>query len=355
MRKKILYLISDRQFGGGSRHLYDLIENLSHAWFEPILISRSSPILEKLKDKIKTYSVEMKNRLDFNSIKEIRKIIIKEKPDLVHLHSTRAGILGALAAKNLKIPIVYTEHLFTHDYIPHNKLIHTYQIITFRYLSKYITKVIVVSQAVKKYLIDKNIFPSERIEVIYHGVGAVQPITNHQSPITKIGSIGALNSLKGYKYLTEAVQNIDGIKLEIVGSGDELAKLQKLDVNKKTKFINYSDNIYKIMSKWDIYVQSSLSESFGLALAEAMAIGLPVIATKVGGMPEIVENGVNGLLVDKKNSQQLSETIKKLINNNELRKKMSENNIKKIKEGFSLDKMVKETERLYDKLITSDK
>lgn len=354
MKLKILYIISDRQFGGGSRHLYDLISNLNEERFEPVLVSRPSPILEKLKDKIKTYSVEMKNRLDFKAIKKIKEIIILEKPDLVHLHSTRAGILGIMAAKHFSIPIIYTEHLFTEDYIPHSASIHFLQKIAFKYLLQRVDKIIAVSQSVKKYFLNERI-PQGKIVVIYHGTAENKNVRAINKKVKIVGTVG----IKDYQTLISAIKYLNkkypDIRLEIAGAGwggSEAKNLKLNNTNSSVKFLGAleSEELKKKMAEWDIYVHSSLFESFGLAIVEAMAMGLPIVATNVGGIPELVEDGVNGFLVDKKNSHELSKAIIKLIENVDLRKKMSENNIKKIKEQFSLDKMIKETEKLYEQI-----
>jgi glycosyltransferase involved in cell wall biosynthesis len=348
MKNKVLYIISDHAFGGGSRHVFDLINGLDSK-FTPILISIPSPILDRLKNKIVTYPVEMKSRLDFKAIKKIREIIKLEKPAIVHLHSTRAGILGTMAAKNLGIPIIYTEHLFTNGYIPHNKLVHFYQIMAFKHLAKYITRVIAVSEAVKQYFINKKIFNENKIEVIYHGIGKKSKVESRKSNKITVGSIGTLTKIKGFEYLINAVQNIDNVKLEIAGVGSELERLKKLDINNKTKFLGYINNPQNITNQWDIYIQSSLSESFGLALAEAMAQGLPVIACKTGGMVELV--GKAGILVPPKNTKALTDAIIKLVNDPKLRQILGEEARTRIIEKFSLDIMIKKTEKLYEKIV----
>lgn len=368
---KVLYIISDSSFGGASRHLFDLLTNLDKKKIQPILLSRPSPILARLKNKLKTYAVEMKSRLDLGAIKNIKKIIGQEKPDLIHLHSTRAGILGALAAKNLGIPIIYTEHLFTHEYQPHNRLIHYWQLQTFRLLAPKIDKVIAVSRAVKKYLSEKKIFPAEKIEVIHHGsginlklktpptlkkvgvptaiVGEISKPQHETGRLITIGSIGTLTKIKGYKYLVRSVQDIDNVKVEIIGKGPDLERLQQLDINKKVKFWGEQEDIDTIIARWKIYIQPSLAESFGLALAEAMAAGLPVIASNVGGVPELVSRA--GILIKPMDSKSLASAIIKLVNNTGLRRKLGKMAKDRIKRYFSADKMVNKIEGLYAKIL----
>lgn len=349
MKNKVLYIISDRNFGGGSRHLYDLISNLDKNLYEPILISIPSPILDRLTGKIKTYGVEMKSRFDLKAIKNIQKIIALEKPAIIHLHSTRAGILGTMAAKKFKKPVVYTEHLYTQEYKPINKIIHVFQILAYKKLSKYITDVIAVSEASKKYLTGAHIFPSNKIEVIYHGINQI-PNTKYQiSEEVTIGSVGTLTEIKGYEYLIEAIQDIKNVKLEIMGTGPDLEKLKKLDKNNRVKFLGFKNNPHEFMKNWSIYVQPSIAEAFGLALAEAMSAGLPVIASSVGGIPELVSH--TGLLVPAKDTKALTNAIIKLVDNPKLREELGKYAHIRIKEKFSTENMVKKTEKLYEKIL----
>lgn len=357
MKHKVLYIISDANFGGGSRHLCDLINNLDNKKFETILITKPSPIMTELKNKIKIYEVEMKNRIDQKSVQNIKDILKKEKPNLIHLHSTRAGILGTIAAKKTNTPVIYTEHLFTKDYIPYNKFVHLGQIYTYKFIQKDINKVIAVSESVKEYLINRKIFSSEKIEVIYHGISLPKKI-NAKKKNNKIiiGTIGTLTTLKGQQYLLKAVKiALDkgcDIKLEIIGSGPEQAKLEqlsaKLGMQKNIKFLGFIKDIKKRIANWDIYVQSSLSESFGLATLEAMANGLPIIATNVGATEEVV--GKNGILVKPADEKSLTSAIIKLTKNKKLLENYSQKSYLQAQK-FSLRKMISQTEKLYSNLL----
>lgn len=361
--KKILYIINDKNFGGGSQHVLDLAGNINRKKFTPIIISTNNDIIKRLKQKTKNYIVKMKSGFDNNAKDKIRKIIIKEKANIIHLHSTRAGILVTLVAKDLEIPIIYTEHLYTKEYQPKNKLIYWLQLKTFKNISPNITKVIAVSNAVKDCLIEKKVFPKDKIEVIYNGVAVnIQPTThNLQQNKIIIGSVGALELIKGYKYLLEAIGIIkeenreayNKIQVEIIGEGSKKEKLknlaQKLKVEDKIRFLGKKENIQELMQNWDLYIQSSLSESFGLALAKAMSMGIPCIATNVGGMAEVM-NSDCGIFVPAKNSEKLSEAIIKLIIDKSLSLRLGKNAHKRITNKFSLEKMIKKTEELYEKI-----
>lgn len=357
---KILYIISDKNFGGGSRHVFDLITNLDKKKFKPVLVTIPSKIEILLKNKCTVYEVDMKSRLDLQAVSKIKEIILKEKPEIIHLHSTRAGILGTLAARNIGIPIIYTEHLFTKDYLPHNKIIHALQMQVLKRLSKNIAKVIAVSQSVKDYLAQNKIFQDNKIEVIYNGIqlsNKPYAISHKQKKEIIIGSIGTLTELKGYKYLIEALKIAcpeygrgENWKLEIIGSGEDEQKLKSLtkkyNLENSIIFTSFTSDIENKIAKWDIYIQPSLSESFGLAIAQAMDLGIPVIASRTGGIPELVDNN-SGILVTPKNPEALSSAIIKLAQDEKLRNKMGLSARERIKKYFSLEIMINKTEKLY--------
>ncbi|MCL5795576.1 MAG: glycosyltransferase family 4 protein [Patescibacteria group bacterium] len=359
--KKILYCISDNQFGGGSYHVLKLLENIDRKRFTPILVSKNSDIASRLSKKTKCYILPLKNRVDSASINKLREIITKEKPDLIHLHSTRAGILGTMAAKDFQIPIVYTEHLFTASYVPKNKIIYWMQKTAFKKISSHINCVIAVSGSVKEYLLKENIFPNKKVVVIYNGVEIPKiPKRKNHNQIT-VGSIGSLSVIKGYNYLIEALGLIKKaypkiyhkLKIKLIGRGEEKANViqlaKTLGVIDKINIIDYQGNIDEELFALDIYAQPSLSESFGLAVAEAMAHKLPVIVSKVGGLTEIVDDKT-GIMIEPKNQKQIAHAIIKLAGNNQLSEKLATNARQKIIKYFSLTKMIRETEKIYAEL-----
>jgi len=358
MKYKVLFLICDKQFGGGSRHLFDLISSLDKKKFEPVLICDNPKLSDKLSGSIRTYNINAKNILDNNAIAKIEEILKEENPAIMHLHSTKGMILGIKANKKLSIPVIYTEHLFAKNYLPKNRLIHYLQLITLKKISNKVDKIIAVSNAVKNYLVDKNVFPSDKIEVIHNGILIPQKTNNVKDENEiKIGSIGTLNKLKGFEYLISAMKFIkNDIKLEIVGDGPEKNDLinltKKLNLFKRISFIYKTENINKLLSSWQIYCQPSLSETFGLALTEAMANRLAVVASDVGGIPEIIgESGKYGILVNVKKPEEIAESINRLLNNPELRIKMGLKASKRIQNNFSLNLMINRTEKLYEKII----
>jgi glycosyltransferase involved in cell wall biosynthesis len=167
---------------------------------------------------------------------------------------------------------------------------------------------------------------------------------------------GALHPIKGLTYLIEAMTIIGdkNKQLILVGDGEERDQLEdlvkKLKLEKYVTFIGKVpyDEVFKYMVASDIFVLSSLSEGLPNVIIEAMASGLPIVATRVGGLPDIIKDGENGFLVDPKNPDQIAEKIKLFLEDDKLREKISKNNKKKVKE-YSWESVIERLEKIYFK------
>jgi glycosyltransferase involved in cell wall biosynthesis len=171
-------------------------------------------------------------------------------------------------------------------------------------------------------------------------------------------SVAALHERKGLKYLiegfTKVLEHNPKSKLIIVGEGPERKKLEKLikslNLDNDVLLIGEQKNIAKILKSSDLFVLPSIKEAFGLVLVEAMAVGLPVIGTNTGGIPEIIENNKCGRIVEPENSNELAKTIIELMDNAPIRQKLAyvgHHHVKK----FDVTEMVKKTEEIYDAII----
>jgi glycosyltransferase involved in cell wall biosynthesis len=170
-----------------------------------------------------------------------------------------------------------------------------------------------------------------------------------------VGIIARLSDVKGHLYLIRAMQKVIKIfpntKLLIVGQGKMYAQLIKetyaLNIKDKVVFISQADNINEMLSAMDVFVMPSLQEGLGLALMEAMAQGLPVVGSAVGGIKTLIQDKVNGLLVSPANVEELAQAILKLLPDSQQRVVLGANARKFIMENFSKIKMVDKTEKFY--------
>lgn len=359
---KVLEIIGDATLAGAPRHLLALLENFDYKKMALFVICPPGPLageIRNFRQMIDLEIVPMRSKLDFSAIGEIRKNIKHIKPDVIHIHGTRAGSLGRLAAIGLKIPVIYTEHLWTKNYRLTSRLAHQWQLTGLWFLDMFTNLNIAVSQAVKDFMVESQISRPAKIKVIYNGIESPRKKAKlfSKSFIT-LGTVGTLNFQKGIQYLIQAMpqilQEYPKTKLLVVGEGvykDRLKNLaQKMKLTKSIIFTGFIKDIEDEMRHFDIYVQPSLSESFGLAIVQAMSLGLPVVATNSGGIPEVVTTGKSGILVEAGNPKALAQAVLELIRNQSQAKKMGKLAAEEAKIKFNLKEMVKVTEEVYEKV-----
>lgn len=373
MDKKInlFYVIADSSLTGAPRHLLALIDRLDKKDFTISVILPPGPLADELATrKVSIFLVPMKSRSDIAAMSGIRKLLIKYDPDILHLQGQRAGLLGRWAARKLPIKIVYTEHTRTPQFRLANPALDWAHIRAMQMLDKMTHINIAVSQAVADFLTTVKITTPQKIRVIYNGIdpeperhidkSILDIITNYglKKQDMIIGTIGSLNIQKDTATLIKAMSRINHkmslAKLVIVGSGPLKYKLQrltqKLGLANNVIFTGSVKNIAGLLQLFTIFALPSRSEAFGISILEAMKAGVPIVATRVGGIPEIITANQNGMLVEAGDPKALASAIMKLINDKKLQRKFikaGEDTIKK----FSISKMVQATTKIYQDLI----
>jgi len=335
--KKILFIITKSVWGGAQKYVFDMATSLPKDQFEPIvagggkgimaekIISAGLPYLE-----IKSFQRDISFWKEIVSFFEILKILFKTKPDIVHVSSSKAGgmagmaILTYLAVKPPRggLTAVFTVHGWA--FLESRP---KWQIFLIKLASKitclFYDKIICVSRNDYNEAIKNKIAPAQKLTFIHNGINPAD--YNFQERMEKeftVGAIGEATKNKGHKYLIEASKNFPDIKLNIISN---------------------IPNASKYLKNFDIFVLPSLKEGLPYVILEAGLAGLPVIASNVGGIPEIIENGKEGLLVPPANPEELAVAIKKLIEDKTLRENLAKNLHEKIQREFSLEKMLKET------------
>lgn len=289
------------------------------------------------------------------SIFKIFTIIRTNKFDVINTYLTKSSLLISFINLFTKKTIYCT----LLNAIIHEKLNCFQKIIypkMYFFLSKICSGFIVNSEQNKNHFLNTINIKSNFIKVIYSGID-VNEFKNYNKIIYKkenvhkivIGYIGRLSIEKGAFYLLESLTQLHDIDYEclIIGDGPTRTKLETYARNRnlvgKVTFLGYQQNVVKFLHLMDIVVVPSLNETFGLSIVEAFALKKAVIATDVGGIPEIIENGVTGILIPSKNSTILSEKIRYLSNNNELINYMGTNAYKYYINNFTSKIMAKNT------------
>jgi len=374
---KILYIITKSNWGGAQRNVFDLAEAMKNKGHTVIVALGGEGILrKKLEDiGVKTYSIAGLNRdisinKDAGSFKEIYGVIKREKPDILHLHSPKASGLGALAGRLLRIPlIVSTVHGWTFN---ENRSIGQKIVIGFfSWLTVILThKTIVLSQ--KEY--NQGIrfpFVKDRLSIIPLGIKAptFMSIDGAKQTIGKqigidlgelnkkvvVGTIAELHPNKGLNYLIDSMEQVVREHPEciciIIGDGEEASALHLQIKEKKLEnnvfLTGYIENAPEYLKALNIFVLPSLKEGFPYVILESAYASMPVIATTVGGVPEMVEDMKSGVLVQPKNSRELSHALSYMIEHPVMRKQYGSALREATIQNFPIEKMIGSLERVY--------
>lgn len=308
---------------------------------------------------------------DIKAFLKIYVFLRKEGFAIVHTHSSKAGFIGRLAAKLAGVPIIiYTPH--GHVFYGYfNRFLTRFFISLERWAATFTDKIITLTERGKEEYLSFKIAPPEKFTAIYSGI-RFEKFLNIQidSKLRKkalglsedclvIGTVGRLVPIKGHFYLIDAMRyllkEIPGVTLLIIGEGPLKHKLEsqvdKMGLTQAIKFLNFQENIQNILSILDLFVLPSLNEGMGRVIVEAQISGLPIVATQVGGIPDLVIDGVNGFLISPKNPELLAQAMIKILKNNELAKKMGELGKRGALQKFGAKQMIGKIEFLYDMLL----
>jgi len=342
-QKKVLQIITKSNFGGAQKYVYELSKKMKSDGYNIVAaFGGDGPLKEKLQNEdVRTIEIESLHRdinifSDFKVFWKIIKIIKKEKPDVVHLNSSKVGAIGSIAARFCFTPrIIFTIHglAFNEDrgIISKNiiKLINHIAIF-------YSHKSIAVSENVKKNILEipLSFIIKNKVIVIKNGIDEIDFIQRNESRdfISNkigqnidnkkiIGTIAELHQIKGINYLIDAAKIITKKELELIfvvfGEGDERKELEKHinenNLNDHFYLLGFVDNAPKYLKGVDLFVLPSLYEALALVILEAKQAGIKIAASNTGGIPEAISNYKKVTLFEPKNVDDMSEKICSII------------------------------------------
>lgn len=366
---KIVQVIADSDLSGGPKHVLGLLDNLDKDKFDCFLICPAGQLsVEAGKiPKVEVINVVMKSKFDIISMFEIHGVLEKIRasedpfgPMIIHLHGTRAGLLGGFAVKR-NMPIVYTEHRYDADYHLKNPINEVLQKTILKMLFKRSKSIIAVSSSVRDFLIRSGIVAKEKVHIIPNGIdlgigkeglGTKKIKEGNKAPI--IGTVGNLNVQKGQRYLIQAMlvilEHYPLATLEIIGKGplreDLESLIQDLKIESRVTLLGMKKDVFVHLKHWDVFVLPSIAETFGIVLLEAMQAGVPVVASKVGGILDIIDHKSEGILVPPRNPAEIAEAVQEILDHPALAAKLKKAGKDRVKD-FDWKKVIKEIEELY--------
>lgn len=357
----ILYLTNHLDIGGITSYVLTLSTGLKKRGHNVYIASSGGSLLSRFIEKgIDYIPIPIKTKKEVSpkilaSMFKLKDALKSHHIDIIHSNSRTTQVLGCLLSKKINIPHIFTCHGFFKKRLLRKIFPCWGQVI------------IAISEPVKEHLIKDFKVDEKNIVVIHNGVDIekFKRTTEDGRRTTKsifglsdgpaIGIVARLSDVKGHLYLIEAMQDVLTIipwaQLLIVGEGkmkEELVKLsQTLGIEKNVFFVPEVHDTSDVLSAMDVFVMPSLKEGLGLALMEAMASGLPVIGSDIGGIKSLIKDGFNGLLIKPADVGQLSKAILSLLQNPDRAKSLGVAAQIFINENFSQEKMILQTERLY--------
>lgn len=347
---KIVRLTTLLDFGGQERKYLSFTNDKSKLHHEYIFAALGHGGYTSNELQKRGFSVEL---LDLNyrlihikTLWKLYKWLKKVKPDLVHTAAVEANFYGVLAAKLAGVKIIVAEEIGIPNHSQKVQIL-----MRFVYLLTY--KVICVSQAVKDYLIQIKEIKDSKGYVLYNPVEP-KPFQNPSLIGSSIVCVGRLEKVKNQKILIQALalSKHKDLNLILVGDGRERGNLEQLikDLHVQNRVIisGFVPNPEIYLGKSDLFVLPSLSEGFGIAVLEAMQQGIPCLCTNVGGVPEFIDDGINGWLFNPHDEKELVNNIDAYFDLSvEERKQIGEAGRLKVRYNFSESEYILKLENLY--------
>lgn len=375
---KVLHIHTRAIIGGSGTNTLLSMAGLPKDRFEAVLACGSEGALpeEARKKGLRVIIIpHLKNEInpsnDFLALREIISLLKSEDFAIVHTHNSKAGILGRLAARWCRVPvIVHTMHSCVFRYPNLNFFQRSFFYIIEKWTAGFTDKIIAISPTLETIFIESGIAPPEKIATIYSGIGlesfrvATDLVQKKRSlGIAEgelvVGTVSRLAEGKGHKYIIQAipliVAQVPHVKFVFVGDGPARFELEdladQLRVRDKIIFTGERNDVPELLQAFDIFCLVSLYEGMGRVILEAQAAGKPVVATKIGGIPDIVLENKTAFLIKPKDSTGLADNLIRLLKDEKLRTEMSQAARGFIDYHFSLQKMVEDIMRVYNELL----
>ena len=352
-----------KEWRGGQRQSLLLVQELKRKGYPCLFVVQpGSPLFQKATEaQLPVFPLRMRSELDLRAIIRLARLMSRRNCVLAHFHDAHAVSIGSSAARLAKVPLRIISRRVD------------FPLKSPRKYKNHIDSIIAISEGVKKVLITSGI-PERLIEVIPSGIDFLPYAEARHSDYLRrefqfgpdnylVGIVAQLEDHKGHTYLIQASkilkQHAPKIKIIVVGSGSLQMELGKqahnLAVDDIVYFLGFRKDVPQIMSSLDLFVLSSHLEGLGSSLLDAMACRLPVVATMVGGIPEVVVHRETGLLVPPRDPDALAEAILKLYLDRTFASRLGERGYEVVHEKFSAEAMGKRIIALYEKLAGEKK
>ncbi len=373
---RIFHMVNSLDMGGSEHQMVEVASRQKVRGYQVIVgcLSSKGPLVEVLRHSgISVIEFNPKGALylpwGIFQLLRLTWFFVRHSFDVVQLHDLYSTLLGVPAAWLARVPVILScrrdlSHWWW--YTPRRRRL-------LRHIQNYSTYVIANSQAVRNFLVEKEGFDPNLIRIIRNGVdferfASIRPsrinLAPHLEPQSRLIAVVANMNVetKGHADLIRAAaevsQKFRDAKFLLIGDGAERSRLEAmtadLGLSKTILFLGLRDDVPNVLACCDLFVLPSWSEGLPNSVLEAMAAGLPVVATHVGGIPEIIEDGESGLLVAPKDSHALAIAILQLLRNEGLAKHLARSAQERVYAQFNFERLLSELDRLYLEALTHE-
>jgi len=375
---KVLHIHTRAVIGGsGTNTLLTMLGMPKDKYQSELACGSEGPLVEEAKENslVLNWVPHLKNEInifyDLLALFELVSLITKRGYQIVHTHNSKAGILGRIAARICRVPVViHTQHSCVFKYGTLNYFQKKFYYFLEKISAKFTDKIIYISKPLRQEFLNAKIGSEKKSVTIYSGIEIEKfridiDILKKKSQLGLknndfiVGIVSRLEPGKGNEFIIksipEIIQKISNIKFIFVGNGPLKANLETLSkslgVREKVMFLGLRDDVPELLQIFDIACLASLYEGMGRVILEAEAAGRPVVATKVGGIIDIVAEDKTAILVAPRDVGALAFAIIKLIDDEHLRKNMSSAAEEFVDYRFSSEKMVQDIILVYEELL----
>ncbi|CAB3389583.1 Glycosyltransferase family 1 protein [Kyrpidia spormannii] len=359
---KLLYLITRSEQGGAQTHVLDLIRGFRGRAEIVLGIGEEGYLAEQARDSgidvhvLPQLVQPVSPAKDWLALGEINSLMRKVQPDLVHAHSSKAGLLGRWAAYRIGVPVVFTAHGWAFaDGVPwRRKIVAT---VSERRAGRWCERIITVSEADRILALRHRIADENILVTIHNGIAdtprRAEPSHTDEPHIVMVARFARP---KDQSLLIRALEGLNGeFSVSFVGDGPTRREMEALAANSSVRhritFLGAREDVAELLAKAHVFVLTSNWEGFPISILEAMRAGLPVVASDVGGVCEAVVDGETGYLVPRGDEVTLRDRLKRLITGPDLRARMGQAGRRRYEQHFTLDKMLNRTWQVYEEVL----
>lgn len=363
---KVMHFISSGGLFGAENVLLNLAANMDKEIYHPIVAAiqdgrkANLQVAERARElKIPVKVFQSKGKIDFDTVNKLKRCLTAHKIDVLHTHNYKSDIIGALATRHLNVKLIATAHGFTDI----NHKVSVYEKIDRMFLKKFFDGVVVVSDSVMpdfpQKMVIQNGIDVKRFQQTQKSRMEIRRQYGIQDDEIVIGTVARLSIEKNQKLLIAAADKVckrnSKVKIMIVGDGPEedLLKnaVKNLQLEKQIIFTGLMRNVAPFYKAFDIFTLTSLTEGVPMTVLEAMASGVTVVATRVGGIPQIISHGLSGLLVNSNDLDGLVSAFEKLVADESLRKKLANAGFCFVQQEYSIEQMTRLYSQVYQKAL----